>query len=156
MYELDSLEVASFIARLCNQKGYRYNNTKIQKLLYCCYGSVLAAYGERLCDEYPRAWQYGPVFPRVFKYIQKKKGKIEDYCLDLNADQSLKSFLSKVIDIFGKYNAVPLSEWTHKKGSPWDQVVNCIDGEGEGLGNFIPDGIIEQYFKEHVVKNASN
>lgn len=156
MEPFNSLNIASVIARLCRERGLHYNNTKIQKLLYCCYGCVLAARNERLCDEYPRAWQYGPVFPRVFKYIQKNKGNLEEYCPDLEIDPEVKKFLGTVVDVFGKYTAVSLSEWTHKPGSPWDKVVNCIDGEGSGLGNFIPDDLIKQYFTKHVLKGEAN
>ena len=67
--EFYSLHVASYIANLCEKNGLSYNNTKIQKLLYCAYGCILAAYNQRLCDERPRAWKHGPVFPRVFAYI---------------------------------------------------------------------------------------
>lgn len=156
MTSYNSLEVASFIAQLCRKNGYYYNNTKIQKLLYCCYGSVLASRNERLCDEYPRAWQYGPVYPRVFNFISKGKGNLEAYCPNFSDDEELKIFLGKVIDVFGKYTAVDLSKWTHKPGSPWDQVVNCIDGKGKGMNNFIPDDLIAQYFREHVITGATN
>lgn len=155
-YQYDSLFVASLIARLCKERNFHYNNTKIQKLLYCCYGSVLAAYNERLCNEYPRAWQYGPVFPKVFKFIKKKQRDIADYAPDFDVPEELKNFLGKVIDIFGQYDAVPLSKWTHKKGSPWDTVVNGFDGEGSGLHNFIPDDLIRAYFKENVVRSSAD
>lgn len=151
MMPYDSLVVASFIAQRCKEKGFYYNNTKIQKLLYCCYGSVLAVYGERLCSEYPRAWQYGPVFPRVFNYIQKRKGNLEEYCLAFQASQEIIDLLDSVIDVFGRQTAVRLSDWTHQPGSPWDKVVNKINGEGQGMNDFIPDDIITKYFKEHVV-----
>lgn len=64
-----SLDVAAYIAQECDRRGYTYNNTKIQKLLYVAYGVMLAWQNERICDEYPRAWPYGPVFPKVFKFI---------------------------------------------------------------------------------------
>lgn len=152
----NSLDVASLIARLCHKRNYHYNNTKIQKLLYCCYGSVLAVFGQRLCDEYPRAWQYGPVFPRVFNYIKKRKGDIALYHPDFSLPDELRALLEKVIDIFGKYDAVPLSKWTHKPGSPWDTVVNQLDGEGGGLNNFIPDDLIANYFKSYVLTGEAN
>ncbi len=64
--QYDSRDVAAYIAQQCRTKGIEYNNTKIQKLLYCAYGILLAWAGEHICDEYPRAWDYGPVFPKVF------------------------------------------------------------------------------------------
>lgn len=144
---LNSLVVASYIAVLCTQKGFTWNNTKIQKLLYCCYGCVLAGYNERLCDEYPRAWQYGPVFPRVFNHIEKKK------TFPLKADgietsQEIKTFIGKVIDVFGKYNAATLSDWSHNPGSPWDIVINIMNAPN----SFIPDDMIRAYFLKNIVK----
>ncbi len=148
-----SIEVASLIAKICAEKQYTWNNTKIQKLLYCCYGCFLAAYEERLCDEYPRAWQYGPVFPRVFNHIHKKR------CFPLantpavdNIPEEHKKFLEQVIDTFGEYQAAALSRWTHKEGSPWSQVVYGIEGGlAQGLNSFIPDDIIKDYFSENIV-----
>lgn len=146
----DSIQVASFIAHLCKDSNFHYNNTKIQKLLYCCYGCVLAKYGERLCEEYPKAWQYGPVFPRVFNFIHKKKDLLAVPPPDMSED--LKTFLGEVIRVFGRYNAVPLSEWTHRKGSPWDVVVN---GPDDGMHGIIPDDLIKDYFAENVLSSGA-
>lgn len=145
----DSIDFAAHIARLCAKFGYNYNNTKIQKLLYCCYGCVLAKYEERIVNEYPRAWKYGPVFPRVFNFIHKKRNLLERQKItDIPAEKS--AFIEDVIKMFGQYNAVPLSNWTHQEGSPWDTVVNKM---GEGLLGFIPDDIIKDYFKENIVRS---
>lgn len=51
MAESDSREIAALIAKECKKKGISYNNTKIQKLLYCCYGVMLAWKNARICDE---------------------------------------------------------------------------------------------------------
>ncbi|MDR1489926.1 MAG: DUF4065 domain-containing protein [Desulfovibrio sp.] len=148
-----SLQVASLIANICNQKGYHWNNTKIQKLLYCCYGCFLAAFSERLCDEYPRAWQYGPVFPKVFNHIHKQR-PFPVVPLNIHLPPEKNTFLEEVVSVFGSYNAVPLSDWTHRPGSPWYTVVHEI-GNGE-LGDFIPDDIIKTYFSENIVKESND
>jgi uncharacterized phage-associated protein len=150
--EFNSLDVAAFIAQTCGKFNYSFNNTKIQKLLYCCYGCYLAAYSERLCDEYPRAWQYGPVFPRVFNHIHKNRPLPINNATLPGIDQDKKDFLEDVIKVFGQYNAVPLSEWTHKCGSPWYKVVHELDG---GLNSFIPDDIIKDYFLKNVVEKIN-
>ncbi|MDR3280136.1 MAG: DUF4065 domain-containing protein [Synergistaceae bacterium] len=147
-----SLHVASHIANICHNDGIEFNNTKIQKLMYCCYGCVLAVYNSaRICDEYPRAWTYGPVFPRVFSYINKKKDIL--VIGNLNAPDDILKLLTDVVAAFGKYTANSLSAWTHKKGSPWDIVVNDMDAPN----SIIPDDLILEYFKQNVVvmdKNA--
>lgn len=63
MAESDSREIAALIAKECKKKGISYNNTKIQKLLYCCYGVMLAWKNARICDEYPPLMAVRPCIP---------------------------------------------------------------------------------------------
>jgi uncharacterized phage-associated protein len=148
-----SLRVASQIASVCQENNLFYNNTKIQKLLYCCYGCSLVILKDRLCDEYPRAWQFGPVFPRVFNYINKKRDLLSPELALVGAPDKVLSLIDVVVKTFGKYTATYLSAWTHQPGSPWHQV---IEGMGEGLGSFIPDDIIADYFQKNVVMDGQN
>jgi uncharacterized phage-associated protein len=108
----------------------------------------------RLCDEYPRAWQYGPVFPRVFQYMHKGKD-----LLSINPpefDPRAEDLIIEVVKTFGVYTAQSLSEWSHSKGSPWDTVVNVLaDDPGGGLGNFIPDDLIADYFRQNIIQNSN-
>lgn len=149
----DSRDVAAYVAQQCKAQGIQYNNTKMQKLLYCAYGILLAWNGERICDEYPRAWQYGPVFPKVFNYFQRH-GDVADYSHDVavgdNAD--VRDAVTSAISAFGQYPANKLSAWTHKKGSPWDRTVNGDEvNEAAGLNGFIPDEFIKDYFMDKVL-----
>ena len=146
-----SLNVASYIANLCKKNCHEYNNTKIQKLLYCSYGCVLAIYNQRLCDEYPRAWKYGPVFPRVFSYISKGRDILVP-CPSLNAGDELLALLENVVNTFGAYSASALSTWTHQAGSPWDVVVNAMNDQN----GIIPDDLISEYFAANVVVRNEN
>jgi len=146
-----SLDVASRIAHVCHENGMTFNNTKIQKLLYCCYGCALVTLGGRLCDEYPRAWPYGPVFPRVYKYMSKGKNLLS-FNPGSFADKA-DDLIVEVVKNFGIYTAQSLSEWSHSEGSPWDTVVNGLDDDTKGgLGNFIPDDLIAEYFRKNVVE----
>jgi uncharacterized phage-associated protein len=119
--------------------------------LYCAYGCFLAAYKKRLCDEHPRAWKYGPVFPRVFAYLNKKND-ILTLCKKLDATEEECKLLEDVVYIFGKYSASALSAWTHKEKSPWDMVVNIFD-DPNGI---IPDHLIAEYFKANIVSVSDN
>ena len=67
---VNSLQVVAFIVKFCKANDIPLNITKLQKLMYCCYGVVLAKTGLRLTDEHPEAWQYGPVFPDALKCVQ--------------------------------------------------------------------------------------
>jgi uncharacterized phage-associated protein len=147
--ELDSIDVARHIAYLCSLNGFEYNNTKIQKLLYVCYGVFLAKKNQRLVNEHPQAWPYGPVFPKVFKYISSCE---EDYRKRLQVlDDDVSSNLDKIIICFGEYSAGKLSAWSHNENSPWDSV---IDKDNPKWSVEIPDEIIKKYFSERIIKNA--
>ena len=153
----DSRDVAAYIAQQCKAHKIEYNNTKIQKLLYCAYGILLAWSGDRICDEYPRAWDAGPVFPKVFTYF-REHGDIAGYSDEVrNADDAdgIKSAVSSTLKAFGKYKASRLSAWSHKTGSPWDRTVyGDSANEGAGLYGFIPDDFIRDYFHDKVIAYA--
>ena len=153
----DSRDVAAYIAQQCDAVGQSYNNTKIQKLLYCAYGCYLAWKRERICDEYPRAWKYGPVFPKVFNYFHKHDGISQFSTRIHDSDDTDVKFVVEelVIPNFAKYQASQLSAWTHRPGSPWDKTVNGDEeNEGAGLNGFIPDGFIYDYFLHKVLENV--
>lgn len=135
----------------CADLGYEINLTKGQKLLFCCYGSVLAIFDKRLCDEAPKAWHYGPAFPRAYKHHR-------DNVLDLNKDelvayvdknktdenQKILKLIDECIEFFGKYNASTLVNWTHKENSPW----YVASQGGKALFGPIADTLISNYFKK--------
>lgn len=149
---VDSRNVAAYIAQECKCRKLEYNNTKIQKLLYCVYGVMLAWKGERACDEFPRAWTYGPVFPRVFKWI-RKHGDIASFSTvvkDSDDYAMLKNAVAQVLDVFGQFSASDLSAWTHRQDSPWWRVVK---EEEAGWNSFMPDEYIREYFRENVLAN---
>ena len=154
--KFNSLKVAALIAKTCQDRQLYYNNTKIQKLLYCCYGCALAELGGRLCDEYPRAWQFGPVFPRVFKYISRG-GDILLKHIPGEISGKPAELIERVVEFFGHFTAKSLSKWSHLEGSPWDEVINRLAEEpGAGLGNFIPDDLIADYFRKHVIESSGD
>lgn len=145
----DSIELARHIAYLCLQNEYDYNNTKIQKLLYICYGVILALKDKILINESPCAWPYGPVFPRVFNYI--KNDLAGDYAKPMNiADIEIANIIEHTIKCFGKFFAGRLSGWSHKEGSPWDTIIKKNHLEWNTI---IPDNLIKQYFEEKVIKH---
>lgn len=145
----DSRDVAAYIAQQCRKKGISYNNTKIQKLLYCVYGVMLAKESFRICDESPKAWPYGPVFPKVFKYIHNGENiDLYSFRLEKELPQDKKDIIGAVLDFFGKFTASQLSGWSHKEGSPWSKAVSA---EGAGWNVVVQDEDIIPYFRENVL-----
>lgn len=147
----DSNDVMSYILGVCQEKGYSWNVTKAQKLLYCCYGAILAGFGCRLTEEAPQAWQYGPVFPRTIKAI--KRGVVfpkMDNTFSQNCPKEWLSLLQQTICYFGRYSATQLVKWTHRPDSPWSLATN----NGKDLLVQIPATLIHAYFSRFV-KNGT-
>ena len=120
--EFRSFIVMAYILMYCQDNNIVANRTKAQKLLYCCYGAILAEFNERLTDEHPKAWMYGPVFPRTFNDINKKRLTVamaEEFRKDCPSDWLV--LINKTLNTFGGYTASALSNWSHVEGSPWSK-----------------------------------
>lgn len=147
---LDSIDIASFIVKHCALSNYFINLTKLQKLLYCCYGVMLAAFDERICSEHPKAWPHGPVFPRVYNITSKNRDGFVQYLLEYK-DKCANFFsedelllLKKTINAYAKYSSGKLVEWSHLPGSPWSQTK---------LQDPIDDSVIKKYFEQRLIKS---
>lgn len=152
-YTYNSVDVAKIIAAYANEHKYSINMTKIQKLLYIAYGTFLSVKNTRLTNEHPQAWPFGPVFPTTRNKLSKL-----DICnisfedtgiVDLKDDEELIQLIAVVFKSFGSNNAVSLSEWSHREGSPWERTTKV---NGFKWGNVIPDTYIKEYFDTIVVK----
>lgn len=153
-YKYNSVDVAYSIIVYANENKVYINMTKLQKLLYIAYGTYLAVRNERLTDEHPQAWPYGPVFPTT----RNKLLKIDEFSIikradcpnqEVLADTDLQSLLTMVFGAFGAYNAATLSDWSHKEGSPWARTVEMDNFK---WGNRIPDDYIKEYFDSLVIR----
>ncbi|MCL2039094.1 MAG: DUF4065 domain-containing protein [Bacteroidetes bacterium] len=145
----NSVEVAKYIAAYWNENGAEINMTKLQKLLYIAYGTWLAVKNERLVDEHPQAWPYGPVFPTTrnkLSNIDLKKINTNDNEFQIiKNDLSVNKLLSIIFNTFGDWNASKLSEWSHKNGSPWYYTTQMPDFK---WGDQIDDITIQEYFSD--------
>ncbi|MBQ2267476.1 MAG: DUF4065 domain-containing protein [Succinivibrio sp.] len=145
----DSIDVAAYVTKQCAQKNFFVNLTKIQKLVFCVYGAVLATSGERICKDHPKAWPHGPVFPRIYKYTKRHADGIVEALMshEENLTSTLNERQKKIIDttlnFFGRYNAGTLVNWTHDENGPWFKSTNG----GKNLQKEIPDNLISDYFK---------
>lgn len=144
---LNSVDVAAFIVKEAATNNYYIDLTKLQKILFACYGAYLSVTGERLCDEHPKAWPHGPVFPLVYKFTKKSVDFIQEL-LERNEDVEEKIGPDKIyilrdtIKFFSQFKAGELVNWTHKVGSPWDIATN----HGQNLQVEISDDLISEYF----------
>jgi uncharacterized phage-associated protein len=151
---LESTELAKFIILRASEKDVSLGETKLHKLLYICDG-LLLAFGFNLVKDDAKAWNYGPVYPKVHNWLkknpdafterQKCKPKASQKLQEINA-QSLVDF---VLKHYGTWTASALSLWSHKPGGPWESalarnggIMNCpIDKTdmGDYFKQFIKD-----------------
>lgn len=123
------------------------NLTKLQKLLYICDG-IMLSYGENLINEHARAWNYGPVYPKVYKWYSKHRGKVFNLPLDSKFVQDIESrnchkVVEKVLSTFGSWTAVQLSDWSHLPGSPWETALSVSGGK---MNAVIDKDVMKEYF----------
>ena len=147
-YKYKSEDVARLIAAVLNERRIMINITKIQKLLYVAYGTWLRVYRNRLLNEHPQAWPYGPVFPTSRNKLTKSQTELVDITRndvpeELLNDAELIRTIDFVVLHFGQLSASQLSSWSHSPGSPWDLTVNR---DGFNWGDQIPDSLIYDFF----------
>ena len=147
----DSIEVAKFLVSYAASMGHQFSVTKTQKLLYIMYGLWLAKKNERLLEEYPQAWQFGPVFPRTgtkkTRYLYEGTIPLEQVSPELRENKDLERLIDLTIRKFGHFSASKLVAWSHEKNSPWDKVKKETDSSWSVQ---IPDQYTKEYFLEYV------
>lgn len=144
--DLSVVDIASFVTKFCACNNYFINITKLQKLVFCCYGVSLATLDTRICKEHPKTWTNGPVFTKIYKAQTLWQGVI-DNLITHNPKTSLPSdvydLMTKTLDVFVKYNAGQLVRWTKQLGSPWEQTV-----KSKGYFCKMDDMTIKNYFEK--------
>lgn len=145
-YKYSSIEVARYIVAYANENKFGINLTKMLKLTFFLYGAYLAYKGQRLTDEHPVAWTYGPVFERARKYfmnIDLLDISMQDVDKQMSVDSDFKAMLEYTFKVCGKYSASALVSWTHKPNSPWSITIKECKGREGGV---IRDEVIYDYF----------
>lgn len=124
---------ASLIAYAFVKKGIEegkfVTQMKLQKLVYIAHGYHLAKYAEPLVTEEFEAWKFGPVIPAIYQtyklygsspisdtnIIELYNGKTDLSVLDFKAVDAISYTWASA----GTLDAMQLSTWSHKEGSPW-------------------------------------
>ncbi|MGV3602423.1 MAG: Panacea domain-containing protein [Dyadobacter fermentans] len=147
----DSVEAGKLMLSLANQLGQNLNATKLQKLLFITYGYILAKKNYEIFTETPKAWPFGPVFPRVQKLVKLDNVIRPDDpgIRSIKEDSFLTEVMTDIVSKYARYSATQLSEWSHETGSPWYLTTQ--------LPNFrwndeIPNSYISEYFSQFNVR----
>lgn len=142
---VDSTLFAKYLNTKARSQGIEMNITKLMKLMYICYGTYLTVYNQRLLNEQPQAWPYGPVFAIARQEMSSQSNWIA-VCNSLNLEDAnitdkIDKLINVVLSTFGTWSAVQLSNWTHQSGSPWEKTVLSYE-----FGTPISDDSIKSYF----------
>jgi uncharacterized phage-associated protein len=139
---------------------------KMQKLCYISQGYALVELNKSLFDEKFEAWKFGPVLPSLYHLLKEYRWSpvrqiLKDYDYETRryveapvpTDPTINEILDFVWKTYGDMDAVDLSDWTHEKGGPWDQVVNS---QQEFVRNMvIPDDMIAEYFTRNLYSDGA-
>lgn len=152
-YKYNSVDVAKYIVAYANANRTFINLTKVQKLLYICYGAYLVLGETRLVNEHPQAWPFGPVFPTTRRKLLNIE--LDDISFDnigsVGQDGELEKIVKFVFDEFGRYSASSLTEWSHRPGSPWEK---ATQRRGFKWGDQMDDTEIRDYFDTIIVRDG--
>lgn len=146
--ELTSLDYIKLIAWIAVFKHrVILNKTQMQKLLFMCYGQALVMNNRPLfTDDTPKAWPFGPVFPRSYKRYEEVRPA------DLTDDEKnrfaqnipLLQMIARTVADYCHVSATRLSDWSHEKDSPWWKTV--FKPEGSAWNREISADVIREYF----------
>jgi uncharacterized phage-associated protein len=141
----DSVTIAEYMLSLSLEKRIVLNVTKVQKLLYMAYGTFLAKKTRTISSEPPKAWPFGPVFPRTRNKVDFGSIRPLDWSgfEEIKKDEELTESLNLIIEKYSKFSASKLSDWSHREGGPWDKATKM---NGFKWGDVIPDEFIVEYF----------
>lgn len=145
-HQYDSVIGAKLLLALAYERGVVLNTTKVQKMLYIIYSYFLSKHDYQIFTETPKAWPYGPVFPRTRKKVDFTRiQKVTDAELEgITSQKEIVEKFNEVINRYSKFSASELSDWSHMENSPWDKTTKLT---GFKWGDFIPNEFVIDYFK---------
>ena len=90
---------------------------------------MLAIYDRPLIDELFEVWEHGPVSPAIYHNLSRFKSRpirgFDPIVLHAEAKRTLypqeRYIIDEVFALYGEYSGPVMSQWTHARGTPWDQ-----------------------------------
>ena len=117
----NAIDVAKYFVNLNKE----FTELQIQKLVYYSYVWYIVKFNDnknnivnKLFDERPRAWKYGPVFISIYeqmKFCDKSlvcKAYLKADDVNTKFDDKAEMILSLVYEFYGKYSGNRLSDMT--------------------------------------------
>jgi uncharacterized phage-associated protein len=145
--------VANTFLFLSKRDGRVVTNMQLQKLVYIAHGYSLALMEEPLINNDVHAFQYGPVYPKLYKKLSlygsgdvRESVKSED-----KIDPSSQEFdlIEAVWDMYGKMSGAKLSTLTHMDDTPWHKIWHTKQFA------IIPNDLIKTHYQAKVAGEAN-
>lgn len=155
----DARAVANFLLDTADARGAKLTQMQLLKIIYFAHGWFLAGYGEPLVRQNFEAWGYGPVIKVVrdaFKRFGREPITSRAERFDIFTGEFTKvspllnqchaAFVEQIFLAYHIHGGWELSEMTHERESPWDQIWNSKVPVGR-LGLRISEDEIRQHFE---------
>lgn len=138
--------VADDILKIAKRRGVPVTPMQLMKLVYISYGWYLAMHGSKLFNDRIEAWKYGPVIPNLYQ-ATKRFGR-DPIPTHLIADgpisnPAMEAFYSSIVENYGRYSGIALSNLTHRDGTPWQRVFRP-----NVMGIEITDDLIREHYQQ--------
>jgi uncharacterized phage-associated protein len=154
---LDSRALANKILQRAADRGQSLTIMQLVKLIYFAQGWYLAFADKPITYHPAQAWQYGPVYPHVYKAFPKagsaplqglilEKSTEKPYTANFTDDEN--ELIDWILERYGKMHAFQLSQLTHADDGPWKITI-----DKSGAYSEIPIPLMTSYFKRFVAKD---
>lgn len=138
--------IANAFLSLAEKDGRTLTNMQLQKLAFLAHGYTLGIFGHPLSNQPVHAFDWGPVFPNLYKALKKfGSGRVTERLAVSDQETEPMSVedvnvIQAVWSAFGTRPGSSLSALTHQDGTPWTQVYSV------SKYGIISDEIIEKYY----------
>lgn len=161
---LDSVTLGRAVIHLWTNLEWEFHRhhglsgTYVQTVLYMVYGTWLAERGERLLEEHPQMWKYGPVFPRAYSHLKAEFTGGHDSALNerayrsVTADPVLKEFLDRTVRTTAGRKISDLARTHVSKGSAWGR---CLRENPGRWSTAIDDDAVRDEFRRRLERRRN-
>ena len=155
--------VANSFLAIARSAGEPVDPMKLQKLVYFAHGWHLGYEVGALSAENVQAWQWGPVFPDLYRAVKIwGSGPVMNpvRAIEINGgrfrldtpsipteDAFANRLLARVWEVYGHMSGPALSQLTHEKGGPW-RVIRERNPVARNV--VIPNSMIRDYFAHKI------
>ena len=159
-----SIDVANKLLELAKNKGRKFTQFELIKLVYLCHCEMLIAHKKPLIDDVIYAWKHGPVIKTLRDVIKDYKKDpiiypIRPYQEHKNFNSEEENIISKTFKKYEKYSASDFYNLTHAPNTPWDIVYNQYEKSTTDIENIISNSAIlisALYFNQNYYEDFFN